>query len=158
MYPYRLFLLTASYENFADGVGGASGGISAITVFYPLNIIRTKLQCFDDATKERTMGDVVREIMQNEGIAGFYRGWWGQIIALGTSNFIYFYCYNMLKVMVTLQTKQTIGPVMNLAVGAVAGVVNVLMTTPLWMVSTPTTSSSMMVDMFLGVPPRKIWE
>ena len=31
-------------ENVADGVAGASGGISAITLFYPLNIIRTKLQ------------------------------------------------------------------------------------------------------------------
>jgi hypothetical protein len=42
----------------------------------------------------------------------------------------------MLKVIVQTRTKATIGPVANLAVGAVAGVVNVLTTTPLWMIST----------------------
>lgn len=58
------------------------------------------------------------------------------MVALGTSNFIYFYCYNMLKVIVQTRTGATIGPVTNLAVGAIAGVINVLTTTPLWMVST----------------------
>jgi adenine nucleotide transporter 17 len=141
------------YANFADGVGGASGGISAITIFYPLNIIRTKLQCFDNAKEEKGMADVVREIFADQGIAGFYQGWWGQICALGTSNFIYFYCYKMLKVLVELNSKQTIGPFMNLAVGAIAGVVNVLTTTPLWMVSTQLAVQSRGVK--AGVVPYK---
>ena len=29
-----------TYGNFVDGVAGMSGGITAITVFYPLNKIR----------------------------------------------------------------------------------------------------------------------
>lgn len=124
-----------TFENFADGVAGASGGISAITIFYPLNIIRTKLQT-DDPTLNRSMLDVVRDTLKEGGVPAFYTGWWGQVVALGTSNFIYFYCYNMLKVMVQTSTGATIGPATNLGVGAIAGVVNVLMTTPLWMVST----------------------
>jgi hypothetical protein len=42
----------------------------------------------------------------------------------------------MLKVIIQRKTKRVITPTMNLAVGAVAGVVNVLMTTPLWMMCT----------------------
>lgn len=33
-----------SYGNFVDGLAGMSGGISAITIFYPLNKIRMDLQ------------------------------------------------------------------------------------------------------------------
>lgn len=122
-------------QNFADGCAGAAGGTSAISVFYPLNIIRTKLQT-DDPTKPRGMADVVRDILKEEGIPGLFRGWWGQVVALGCSNFVYFYTYNMFKVIVQKKTKLTITPAMNLAVGAAAGVINVLLTTPLWMVCT----------------------
>jgi len=130
-----------TYSNFADGVAGASGGISAITLFYPLNIIRTKLQT-DDPSLKRGISDVVEEIMRSKaeggggGFGAFYTGWKGQVIALGCSNFVYFYAYNCLKVIVQKRNKATIGPVQNLAVGAVAGVINVLLTTPLWAVST----------------------
>jgi hypothetical protein len=33
-----------SYGNFVDGVAGMSGGVVAISVFYPLNKIRMELQ------------------------------------------------------------------------------------------------------------------
>jgi len=130
-----------TYENFADGVAGASGGISAISLFYPLNIIRTKLQT-DDPLLKRGISDVVEEIMRSKekggggGFGAFYKGWKGQVIALGCSNFVYFYSYNCLKVIIQKRNKATIGPIENLAVGAVAGVINVLLTTPLWAVST----------------------
>lgn len=128
----RIFTL----DSFADGAAGAAGGTSAITLFYPLNIIRTKLQTDDPSKKAQSMFEVVQEITKERGIPALYTGWWGQVVALGTSNFVYFYCYNMLKVIVQKATKQVITPVMNLAVGSVAGVVNVLLTTPLWMVCT----------------------
>lgn len=123
-------------DSFADGAAGSAGGISAITVFYPLNIIRTQLQTDDPTKKERTMFQVLTDIIAEGGLPSLFKGWWGQIVALGTSNFVYFYVYNMLKVIVQKRTNAVITPFVNLAVGAVAGVVNVLMTTPLWMVST----------------------
>jgi len=123
-------------DSFADGAAGSAGGVSAISVFYPLNIIRTKLQTSDPNKKAQGIREVLEEILKEDGIPGLFTGWWGQVVALGCSNFIYFYCYNMLKVIIQKGTGKTITPVMNLGVGAVAGVVNVLMTTPLWMVST----------------------
>jgi len=129
------------WESFASGASGSAGGVSAITVFYPLNVVRTKLQCDDVTKEERSMTAVVQDIIKTEGIGGLFVGYVGQVIALGTSNFIYFYAYSLLK-QVVLINKETPGPItpfMNLAVGAVAGAVNVLMTTPLWMVHTQLT-------------------
>eukprot|EP00939_MAST-03C_sp_MAST-3C-sp1_P004533 g4533.t1 len=128
-------------ETFADGVAGSSGGMSAITIFYPLNIIRTRLQT-DDPKLGRGVLDVIKDIASTSEsecgnpYGGFYKGWWGQIVALGCSNFVYFYSYSCLKLIIQKKTSRVITPTANLAVGAVAGIVNVLLTTPLWAVST----------------------
>jgi|TARA_B100000795_G_C22406797_1_gene289260 hypothetical protein len=44
-----------TYDSFADGVAGAAGGTSAISLFYPLNMIRTKLQTSDPNEKEKSI-------------------------------------------------------------------------------------------------------
>jgi len=139
---FDLFKEIFTYSNFVDGVAGASGGISAITVFYPLNRIRTLLQAADPSKNTESIKKCVRNIIRKEGIQGFYRGWWGQIVALGSSNFIHFYCYNMFKVMIQARTKKNIGVTANLLIGAAAAVINVLATTPLWMVTTQLTNAA----------------
>jgi adenine nucleotide transporter 17 len=146
-----------TFDSFADGCAGAAGGISAITVFYPLNIIRTALQT-DEPGLNRTMLDVVKQILERDGPAGIFRGWWSQVVALGSSNFVYFYFYNMLKVIVQKKTNRVITPGVNLAVGAVAGVVNVLMTTPLWMMSTQLAMQSKQKLKAGMVPYKGIWD
>lgn len=74
-----------------------------------------------------------QEIIDKDGWMGMFKGnsfysrpipflqigWWSQVVALGVSNFVYFYCYNMLKVIIQKKTKMTITPFTNLAVGAV---------------------------------------
>ena len=130
-----LFSVLNSAECFADGAAGAVGGCSAITLFYPLNIIRTKLQT-DDPETRRSAVQVLRSILSKEGIGGLYKGWKAQIVCLGTSNFIYFYTYQMFKVVLGKMSRRRISALTNLAIGAVAGGVNVALTTPLWMVAT----------------------
>ena len=123
-------------ESFADGAAGAAGGVSAISVFYPLNIVRTCLQTDDPSKPVRGMAAVVKQILEEEGPGGLFKGWWSQVVALGTSNFIYFYTYQSMKAIIQSRTSRKITPLFNLGVGALAGVVNVVLTTPLWMVST----------------------
>ena len=108
-------------ESLADGVSGAAGGISAISVFYPLNIIRTKLQTDDPSKRARTITQVLNEILEEDGPGGLFKGWWGQVVALGCSNFVYFYAYQVLKARIQRLTRARITPGVNLAVGAVAG-------------------------------------
>ncbi|NWI50461.1 PM34 protein, partial [Calyptomena viridis] len=63
-----------------------------------------------------------------------YRGWFPVISSLCCSNFVYFYTFNSLKALWVKGQHSTTGK--DLVLGVVAGVVNVLLTTPLWVVNT----------------------
>ncbi len=112
-----------------------TGGVLAISTFYPLNIIRIKLQV-DEKLKSQSVLSVAKSIAEEEGIQGLYKGWWSSVVSLGASNFVYFYTYNAFKtayLKVLKEGKQkTIDPITNLIIASVAGVINVLATTPLW--------------------------
>jgi hypothetical protein len=91
------------------------GGACAITAFYPLNVVRTRLQVSTSKQMEGTVSMAVK-ILQTEvscfagpafvlcvrslggtltqGMAGLFTGWSSQVIALAASNFVYFYQYN----------------------------------------------------------------
>lgn len=59
------------------------------------------LQVQDPDKPSKGITQVVRDIMAEDGVGGFFKGWWAQIIALGSSNFVYFYASCMIKVIVT---------------------------------------------------------
>ena len=125
----------AVYSNLVHALSGMAGGIVAISTFYPLNIIRLKLQ-IDEKLKSQSVLSVANIILREEGIEGLYKGWWSSIVSLGASNFVYFYSYNALKAMYlnswTKKDTKSIDPITNLIIATVAGVMNVLITTPLW--------------------------
>jgi adenine nucleotide transporter 17 len=99
------------------------------------------------------------KIVQQEGPAALFTGWSSQVAALAASNFVYFYQYNGLKavwkkyqltrgrptdlsgninsVCCTSTPSHNI-PLAgaNLLIATTAGIINVLVTTPLWVVST----------------------
>jgi hypothetical protein len=58
------------------------------------------LQVQDPDRPSKGILGVCRDIMAEDGIGGFFKGWWAQIVALGASNFIYFYASGMIKVIV----------------------------------------------------------
>jgi hypothetical protein len=94
-------------------------------------------QTTDPNKPSPTILGICRKIVAEDGFAGFFRGWWAQILALGASNFIFFYSSSMIKVLVrSRRGVARLDPITNLMVGAVAGVINVMMTTPLWGVMT----------------------
>ena len=47
--------------------------------------------------KARGMLQCGRDILKEGGVAAFFQGWWAQVVALGASNFIYFYANSALK-------------------------------------------------------------
>ncbi|KAL7860497.1 hypothetical protein AOLI_G00168460 [Acnodon oligacanthus] len=123
-----------SYETLVHAVAGAMGSMTAMTVFFPLDTARIRLQV-DENRKSRSTPVVLAEIAKEEGIMSLYRGWFPVISSLCCSNFVYFYTFNCLKrVMVT--GKQQSKPSKDLAMGFISGAVNVLLTTPMWVVNT----------------------
>lgn len=107
--------------------------MTAMTVFFPLDTARLRLQV-DENRKAKSTPSILAEIVKEEGLLAPYRGWFPVICSLCCSNFVYFYCFHSLKAN-WLRGKQSSSSV-DLRLGIVAGVVNVLVTTPLWVVNT----------------------
>ncbi|XP_028267115.1 peroxisomal membrane protein PMP34 [Parambassis ranga] len=122
-----------SYDSLVHAVSGAVGSVTAMTVFFPLDSARLRLQV-DENRKARSTPAVLAEIIREEGLLAPYRGWFPVICSLCCSNFVYFYCFHYLKAS-WLRGRQA-APSTDLLIGIAAGVVNVLVTTPLWVVNT----------------------
>lgn len=117
-----------SYEAFVHAISGTAGGACAMTTFYPLDVIRTHMQVSKGS---------IKTLIQEEGLGSLYRGLSGVLISLGCSNFVYFYTNNLLKVLVKRYTGQkNVTIPQNLLIATLAGVVNVLITCPLWVANT----------------------
>uniref|UniRef100_A0A672M565 Solute carrier family 25 member 17 n=2 Tax=Sinocyclocheilus grahami TaxID=75366 RepID=A0A672M565_SINGR len=101
--------------------------VTAMTVFFPLDTARLRLQA-------KSTPAILSEIIKEEGLLAPYRGWFPVICSLCCSNFVYFYCLHSLKA--TWLQGQRSTPGRDLIFGIAAGVVNVLVTTPLWVVNT----------------------
>ncbi|XP_029446305.1 peroxisomal membrane protein PMP34 isoform X2 [Rhinatrema bivittatum] len=95
-----------SYGSLVHAVSGAMGSVTAMTVFYPLDTARLRLQV-DNKRKSKSTLAVLIEIIKEEGL---------------------------LKAIWVNGQQSTTGK--DLLFGMIAGVVNVLLTTPLWVVNT----------------------
>ncbi|PWA33301.1 hypothetical protein CCH79_00013644 [Gambusia affinis] len=122
-----------SYESLVHAVSGAVGSVTAMTVFFPLDTARLRLQV-DENRKAKSTPAILADIVKEEGLLAPYRGWFPVICSLCCSNFVYFYCFHWMKAG-WLKSRQST-PSTDLIVGIVAGVINVLLTTPLWVVNT----------------------
>ncbi|KAF6717458.1 Peroxisomal membrane protein PMP34 [Oryzias melastigma] len=123
-----------SYETLVHAVAGATGSVTAMSVFFPLDTAKSRLQV-DEKRRSRSTPVILAEIAKEEGFLSLYRGWFPVISSLCCSNFVYFYTFNALKKVAASGAGKP-RPSRDLLMGVVAGVVNVLTTTPMWVVNT----------------------
>ncbi|CAM9320208.1 peroxisomal membrane protein PMP34 isoform X2 [Lethenteron reissneri] len=123
-----------SYDNLVHALAGASGSVTAMTVFFPLDTARLRLQV-DEKRKSRSTPTILKEIVREEGLQAVYRGWFPVISSLCCSNFVYFYTFNSLKTL-WLDQRNNSSPGKDMLMGFLSGAVNVLLTTPMWVVNT----------------------
>ncbi|KAB0804938.1 hypothetical protein PPYR_01908 [Photinus pyralis] len=118
-----------AYETCVHAIAGSVGSVVAMTTFYPLDTVRFRKQIEDTNSDDCSTYTALRRLLQTEGLAGLYAGIKPVLISLGTSNFVYFYTFHGLKSMLNSSVKN------DLVLGLLAGVTNVLLTTPLWVVN-----------------------
>ncbi|KAI9996233.1 hypothetical protein PInf_013616 [Phytophthora infestans] len=142
-------------ETLAHGIAGSAGGMLAMALLYPLDQIKTIMQV--NTINSETEEDAEQQIGKADStkLRAPTRHFWAQVaeilktkkwqvyqghvstqIALGGSNFVYFFCYNGLKThLLKRQNRQISGnitPVQNLLLSCLAGVINVYICAPLW--------------------------
>lgn len=123
-----------TYSNFVHAVSGATGSVIAMTVFYPLETVRTRLQVHVGRQAKHTPMEAL-DIIKDEGVLSLYQGLFPVLVTLCCSNFVYFYTYNGLKTILQEEGSKP-GPLKDLLMAFVSGVINVLITNPLWVVNT----------------------
>lgn len=81
--------------------------------------------------------DCIRKVCAREGWSHLYSGLSSALVGVGCSSAVYFFWYYLFKKYFLLTSgKQVIGPIENLLVASVAGVVNVFITLPIWVINT----------------------
>ncbi|KAG8236830.1 hypothetical protein J437_LFUL017287 [Ladona fulva] len=125
----RLF----SYESLAHAVAGAAGSVVGMSTFFPLDTVRSRLQLEDNREAKNTLA-VMRDLVREEGFCTLYRGLVPVLHSLCASNFVYFYTFHGLRRSLGVGGKSASAE-RDLLLASVAGVVNVLTTTPLWVVN-----------------------
>ncbi|XP_075258043.1 peroxisomal membrane protein PMP34-like [Convolutriloba macropyga] len=144
-----------SYENLIHALSGALGSTVALSIFFPLDTVRTHQQLSTSTGKDHAQSDkslkvheakrkhginkewiqIAQEVIAKRGVAGLYSGLGAVNKSICVSNFIYFYSYNALKKL-ALEQGFTQRPALNLLLGMISGTINVLTTTPLWVANT----------------------
>ncbi|XP_055601676.1 peroxisomal membrane protein PMP34 [Uranotaenia lowii] len=125
-----------SYLSWVHAVSGATGSVIAMSAFYPLETVRSRLQLESpERRKAISTWAVLRQLVDEEGFRTLYRGIVPVLESLCISNFVYFYTFHSLK---ALRASSGVGQsaLADLLLGSLAGVVNVLSTTPFWVVNT----------------------
>lgn len=123
-----------SRDNLVHAFSGATGSVVAMTLFYPLEVLRIRLQV-DDRRDFVHVLSLAAEVLSEEGWSCFYKGIRPMLVSLYCSNFIYFYTFHGLKLLVRKRGLAHSAP-LDLLLASLAGIVNVVTTTPLWLVTT----------------------
>lgn len=101
-----------------------------MSVFYPLDTVRSRLQLEDGRESKNTLA-TMKDLVQEEGVLSLYRGLEPVLYSLFASGFVYFYSFHGIRKLTGEKTAFK-----DLVIGATAGAINVLTTTPLWVVNT----------------------
>jgi adenine nucleotide transporter 17 len=104
-----------------------------MTVFFPLETARTRLQVDEDRRATSTAA-ALADIVKEEGWTALYRGIGPVLTSVCCSNFVYFYTVYGLKAALRSHGIE-ISALKDLLMASIAGAVNVVTTTPLWVVN-----------------------
>ncbi|XP_041986714.1 peroxisomal membrane protein PMP34 [Aricia agestis] len=122
-----------SYETLVHALAGATGSVIGMAAFYPLDTLRSRQQVQDDAKLQGSTWETLVKLFNEEGVESLYRGLLPVLQSLSVSNFVYFYTFHSLR---RSFMKSNNSALADLMFGVLAGSVNVLITSPLWVVNT----------------------
>lgn len=119
-----------SIPNLLQAICGALGACFSMTMLHPFEITRTRLQVDPNLTPRSSI-PLIFSIQRNEGVLALYRGWASLIFSLSATNFVYFFNFHGMRRLPESATTAN-----DLLCAAVAGIITVLVTNPLWVVNT----------------------
>ncbi|KAJ2780665.1 hypothetical protein GGI15_003456 [Coemansia interrupta] len=130
-------------------ISGAGSSALALLLIYPLDTIKTRQQVEtrsskdsgddDDEDQKDSAANTLRRIVRNEGVGGLYAGLATNLANQVVNGFVYFYAYSIVRrfaLRTVSKNGRSLSTGVELAVGALAGVFNQLLTLPVGVVAT----------------------
>jgi len=120
-----------SYKTLVHACAGCAGSSCASVLTMPLTTAFTRIQ-LDDNMKSAGPIRVMLKLVRDEGFLTLFRGCQSTLLSVAVSNFVYFYSFHGLK---TLSRAEHQTALRDLLYACCAGILNVLLTNPLWVVN-----------------------
>ncbi|KAH7287143.1 hypothetical protein KP509_32G040000 [Ceratopteris richardii] len=132
----HMYNMENSSENIVAGMGtrllaGGAAGITAASLTYPLDLVRTRLAAQKNEKYYRGILHTLRTITRDEGAMGLYKGMGATLLGVGPNIAINFCVYETLKSTWTEQRSEVPGVWSSLAFGSIAGIASSTATFPL---------------------------
>lgn len=112
-------------------LGGGLAGITAASVTYPLDLVRTRLAAQTNVIYYSGIGHALRTICREEGVLGLYKGLGATLLGVGPSIAISFSVYETLRSSWQLERPQDSPVLVSLACGSLSGIASSTATFPL---------------------------
>ncbi|XP_010262654.1 PREDICTED: mitochondrial substrate carrier family protein B-like [Nelumbo nucifera] len=112
-------------------VGGGLAGITAASITYPLDLVRTRLAAQTNVVYYRGMWHTLSTISRDEGVVGLYKGLGATLLGVGPSIAISFSVYETLRSLWQSQRPQDSPVLVSLACGSLSGIASSTATFPL---------------------------
>ncbi|WVZ56363.1 hypothetical protein U9M48_006909 [Paspalum notatum var. saurae] len=131
-----------------NGLAGAGGGIIAQILTYPLQTVNARQQTERDPSKPAFKDGAARQlylVVKHEGWERLYGGLMPSLVGTAASQGVYYYFYQIFRNRAEAKALErsrrglgdgSVGMLQSLAVAALSGCVNVLLTNPIWVVVT----------------------
>eukprot|EP00250_Pteridium_aquilinum_P017673 c23730_g1_i1 orf=622-1707(+) len=112
-------------------IAGGAAGITAASLTYPLDLVRTRLAAQRNEKYYRGIAHALQTIMRDEGLKGLYKGMGATLLGVGPNIAINFCVYETLKSVWTEKRLEVPGVWSSLAFGSAAGIASSTATFPL---------------------------
>ncbi|XP_049347843.1 uncharacterized protein LOC125812382 isoform X1 [Solanum verrucosum] len=112
-------------------VGGGLAGITAASVTYPLDLVRTRLAAQTNVIYYRGIWHALQTISREEGIAGLYKGMGATLLGVGPNLAISFSVYDTVRSYWQSHRPDDSTVLVSLACGSLSGVASSTVTFPL---------------------------
>ncbi|CAN6471570.1 unnamed protein product [Victoria cruziana] len=121
----------ASADLFVRLVGGGLAGITAASITYPLDLVRTRLAAQTNVIYYRGISHALYTICRDEGLRGLYKGLGATLLGVGPNISISFCVYETLRSSWQSQRPSDSSILVSLACGSLSGIASSTVTFPL---------------------------
>lgn len=112
-------------------IGGGSAGITAASLTYPLDLVRTRLAAQTNVIYYRGISHTLCTICRDEGLKGLYKGLGATLLGVGPSIAISFAVYETLRSSWQLSRPHDSTVLVSLACGSLSGIASSTATFPI---------------------------